>query len=333
MNGLAMKIVAPVCSVADAESVITAGADELYVGAMFDEWTCTFGDSDLLTRRQGRSAHIRTSRELASVVNIASQAGRPIALAINARYDAVQIRAVLDLVTLWEETGGAAVIVADIGLLLALAQRNSHMNRHLSLLAGAFNSLSVTFFAELGVSRVILPRDLTLGEVADLTAGSGNMEFEMVAMYQKCHFIDGMCGFHHATRLPSGVSAEFDYVAGPGTALPVVWAQDPEYEGHGCELPWRSLAGPVRWPRRDDLSSPNCAACQLPAMARSGIRYVKLAGRAYSSDMIVRAIRFLRSAMEAWQTGDDSSAQEDVRRLYSSTFGSACSCRDCYYNQ
>ena len=55
---------APVCSPEEAEEIISAGADELYCGAMFDEWVRAFGESDLISRRQGRRANVRDPGQL-----------------------------------------------------------------------------------------------------------------------------------------------------------------------------------------------------------------------------------------------------------------------------
>ena len=324
-----MKIVAPICSPSDADAAIAAGADELYVGAMFDGWAGIFGDADLLSRRQGRVAHVRHPKDLSAIARACAQAGRPVALTLNSRYSTVQEQMVLDLAARWEDMGGPTVIVADIGLLLALRQRNSRLRRHLSLLAGVFNRRTVEFFGSLGVRRVILPRDLAVSEVRVLTAAPGGVEFEMIGLYQKCPFIDGMCGFHHAVRVPAGVPAEFDVDFSGGS--PVVWSHDPDYEGHGCQLRWESPGGPVRFPLADDLSNPHCAACSLADLTQAGVGFLKMAGRGYPIDIVVRGIRFLRRAIEVSQALPPSAAQRELRRLYTDTFGQTCDRGRCYY--
>lgn len=328
-----MKILAPVCSVAEAEAAIAAGADELYIGVMFDPWVEQYGDADLLSRRQGRAAHLRSVSELSAVAGLGVANKHPVALALNARYTAGQIPALLEACGLWEEAGGSAIIVADIGLLLALKNRHSRLERHLSILAGVFNSQSVAFFEAIGVRRVVLPRELNVEEMAAITSRSSRLDFEVVTIYQKCRFIDGMCGFHHAPTLPSGVPAEFDYVSVPDSRVPIVWSADPGYEGHGCQLKWRCRGLPVELGCHNDFQAPPCAACLIPALQDARVTCLKIAGRGYGSEAIVRAIRFLRAAIHISATENPATAREHVRRTYADTFGASCRSLNCYYSR
>lgn len=328
----APRIVAPVCSVREAEQLMAAGADEFYCGAMLDEWVGVFGDADLLTRRQGRLSHFESRKELGTLLRLCADAGRPVALTLNARYSRVTEPTALALAEMWEQTGGEAVIVTDLGILLALRNRHPRLKLRLSLLAGAFNSASVAFFARLGISRAILPRDLTVKEIGDLIARFSRMEYEALVLNQKCQFIDGFCGFYHATRLPGDVPAAFNYEVPPDSAIPVVRSHDPDYEGHGCEIAWHTKFGPVRHVRHDDYHAPHCAACWLGGLWQAGVRYFKIAGRAYPTEILTRSVRFLREAIDISSAGDDSERTSDsVQRLYAQTFGEPCDPSRCYH--
>ncbi|RJQ56587.1 MAG: hypothetical protein C4521_00180 [Actinobacteria bacterium] len=317
------RIVAPVCSAAEAELALDAGADELYCGAMFDEWADVFGDSDLISRRQGRTAHVSSREEIAAVVEVATERGKPVALAANARYTRAQMALVLETIRLWEEVGGQSVLVTDLGVLLALNERGSALERHLSTLAGVFNSAAAAFFSKLGVCRIVLPRDMTLEEIRGLTSAAPKMQYEALAMYQKCEFIDGMCGFYHGTRIPSDTPAEFEYTELPGESGAVAYSPDPGYEGHGCQMRWLLAdGGVVRHLSGDDFGTPHCAACVLDELGAAGVGYFKIAGRSYPPESIARATRFLRAA-----SGDDNKA------LYAATFGRPCESRKCYYER
>ena len=328
----APSITAPACSLQEAQEVFAAGADEVYCGAMFDDWVAVFGDSDLLTRRQGRPAHVRRPDELAAIAKLARDTGRVATLTINARYSQHQESAVLELAEMWEEMGGQAVLVTDVGILVGLTERKSGLRRHLSTLAGVVNSRSAAFFADLGVSRIVIPRDLTLSEVSSLTASAPGMQYEALVMHQKCEFIDGMCGFYHGLRLPDDAPAVFDYTQHPGCSMPVVESHDPQYEGHGCQLCRRTENGTVRHLHRDDLSAPHCAACLLASLHRAGVRFFKIAGRSYPSDVIVRSIRFLREALNILASAEhDTAARQAIQRLYARTFAGPCDNTRCYY--
>ena len=327
-----LRIVAPVSSVEGARKIIEAGADELYVGAMFDEWSRTFGEADLLSRRQGRRAHLRQPDQLEALARLGSETGHPVCLTLNARYSRWQEQAVLDLAERWADMGGQAVIVTDLGIVLALAKRQSGLKQHLSLLAGTFNSRSAAFFAELGVARVVLPRHLTLAEIHSIVEAGPSIEYEALVMYQKCQFIDGMCGFYHGLRLPEDVPAEFDYAFVPGHDTPVVYSHDPLYEGHGCQLRWQTGRGAVLPLRRDDESTPHCGACAMAGLADAGVGFLKIAGRGYPTDMIVGSVRFLREAIRivCGSCGIEETT-ERIRMAYARTFQNPCDGSRCYY--
>jgi len=240
-----MRIAAPVTSPAEAEQVLDAGADELYFGLLLPEWTAVLEDADLWSRRQGQAAHAASLDDALAIAAAAAARGRTAALALNARYTRRQAGLVQDAAAAWEAGGGQAVIVSDLGLLAGLQRRDSRLRRHLSLLAGVYNARSVALFVSLGVCRVILPRDLTVAEIRNLTRAAPPVEYEALAIYQRCPFQDELCGFHHRPRLPPDEPAEFAYSVLPGRPLPVTLSGDPEYEGHGCQLPWRTPAGLV----------------------------------------------------------------------------------------
>ncbi len=322
------RLVVPVASPAEAQAAIEAGADELYCGAMLDGWERGFGDDDLLTRRQGRAAHLATEREMSEVAQRARAANRLAALALNGRYTAGQMKQVRELALLWEAVGGAAVIVADPGLLRALAREAPRLARHVSLLAGVFNSESARLFADLGAARIILPRDLSLDEMEALVAGGPRVEYEALALYQRCEFIDGLCGFRHALRLPPEVPCDFPYQGRGESAL--ASTLDPDYEGHGCELPFQAGSGPVRHLERNDPTRPHCAACQLSRLAAAGIRFFKLGGRGGPAEWVARGVAFLREA-EKMHAGARNDPAAGVRALYARAFGEACDGGRCYY--
>ena len=247
---------------------------------------------------------------------------------MNARYSLVQKPWVLGLIRQWEELGGRAVIVSDIGLLLALRDAGFGLDLHLSAITGVYNPASVHFFANLGVTRVVLPRDLAIEEIRTLVADSSPMRFEVLVINQRCQFMDGLCAFYHGIRLPSDVPTLFDYEFENESPQAAAWSYDPGYEGHGCQLFWQSDRGPVRLARQYDDSTPPCAACFLHQFQCIGVNYFKIAGRSYPVKSIVRAVRFLRSALDISSAGWNC---DEIRRLYATTFGKPCDGTSCYY--
>jgi collagenase-like PrtC family protease len=327
-----LKIAAPVSSAEEAEQAFRAGADEVYFGLLLPEWIAEFDDADLWTRRQGKPSHVGDFVEAAAIARVATAHGGLASLAMNARYSRLQIESVLQAIQRWETSGGQAVVIGDLGVLAALGARRTRLRCHLSLLAGVFNARSAAALAALGACRVILPRELTIREMKQLTRAAPPVEYEALALNQRCPFVDGMCGFHHRQMLPDGTPAEFDYRRLEPGRLPTTTSCDPAYEGHGCRLPWRTVLGPVSLPTCDDYHQPHCAACQVRELRHAGVTVLKIAGRGYPGEVIQRAVRFLRAAADR-SCGTDPAEHfcAGIRRLYRETFSTPCEPGRCYY--
>ena len=325
------RIVAPVCAADEIAPLAAAGADELYCGYLDRAWAERWGDSDSLTRRQGTRANVSDLDALCAVAQAARQAGVPAALALNRRYTEQQLPHLLALLRRWADAGGGAVIVADMGLLLALREPGSGsagLTVQLSLLAAVFNRAAARLFQRLGVSRVILPRSLTLAEMAQLHAACPDLELEAMALFDRCQFIDGLCGFYHATAHPPGTRQDMAYTR-DHRGRPVVQRWDVAYAGHGCQLPFVAGRRTVTHLDRGAGRAPHCAACQLGALRQAGIGFAKLGGRGMPVAQMEQAVGLMAAARD--DAGDDEAARQRARARYRQTFGVACDARRCYY--
>lgn len=112
-------------------------------------------------------ANLSTVADLKRLVEKAHQARVPVFLTLNApTYTSRQIPYLVELGKRLEgEVGVDALIVSDVGLIMALKDASVRIPLHISSLASAINSEAVRFFADLGASRVILPRSLSLAEI------------------------------------------------------------------------------------------------------------------------------------------------------------------------
>jgi collagenase-like PrtC family protease len=260
-----------------------------------------------------------------------------VALTLNVRYTNEQMPFVAQLAATWEEMGGDSIIVADPALMLLLQRKRSRLQIHASLLTNPFNSSTLAFLAGLGVSRVVLPRELSLQEsrtlVASARARGLALEFEMLVLNQRCPFIDGLCGFFHAVCLPKDVPAQFDYEVIKGSPFPVVWSSDSASVSHGCELRWKTDAGPIHFNGSTESRGPACAACFLLTLAEAGIFYFKIAGRGVPSPSVARDVSFIRAVM-ADASGRETNREDlsrNIRQRYAATFCRPCGPLDCYY--
>ncbi|MFA5630975.1 MAG: tRNA 5-hydroxyuridine modification protein YegQ [Porticoccaceae bacterium] len=86
-----------------------------------------------------------------------------------------------------------ALIMADPGLIMMVREKWPDMPVHLSVQANAVNYASVKFWGKQGVKRVILSRELSLEEVAEIRAECPDMELEVFVHGALCIAYSGRC--------------------------------------------------------------------------------------------------------------------------------------------
>src|SRR5512139_3965382 len=86
-----------------------------------------------------------------------------------------------------------ALIMSDPGLILMIRERWPEMPIHLSVQANTVNSASVRFWQQAGISRVILSRELSLDEIADIRQACPDMELEVFVHGALCVAYSGRC--------------------------------------------------------------------------------------------------------------------------------------------
>jgi len=86
-----------------------------------------------------------------------------------------------------------ALIMADPGLILMVRERWPEMPVHLSVQANTVNYADVRFWQRLGLTRVILSRELSLEEVAEIRQQCPDMELEVFVHGALCIAYSGRC--------------------------------------------------------------------------------------------------------------------------------------------
>ncbi len=86
-----------------------------------------------------------------------------------------------------------ALIMADPGLIMMVRETWPDMPIHLSVQANTVNYAAIRFWKQLGVSRVILSRELSLDEVAEIRQECPDMELEVFVHGALCIAYSGRC--------------------------------------------------------------------------------------------------------------------------------------------
>ncbi len=155
------------------------GADAVYAG--MPRYSLRVRNNDFLEAR------------LAQGIAEAHAQGRRFFVAANVMPHGAKLKTFIDDMRPVVEMGPDALIMADPGLIMLVREHWPEMPIHLSVQANTMNAASVRFWQSLGLSRVILSRELSLDEVAEIRDACPDMEIEVFVHGALCIAYSGRC--------------------------------------------------------------------------------------------------------------------------------------------
>ncbi len=310
----ALELVCPAGTPAALRVAVDAGADSVY---------CGFRDETNARNFPGLNF---SPEELAEAIAYAHRRGTRVLVAINTfpRAGAEQLwhRAV-DTAA---ELGADAVILADLGLLDYTARRHPRLRRHLSVQAAAANADAIGFYVEaFGVRRVVLPRVLTVEEIAAINAEVA-CETEVFVFGGLCVMAEGRCSL---SSYATGRSPNMNGVCSPASHVRF-YEEDGELVSRlgeftidrvpkGDPAPYPTLCkgcfavGGRRGHVFEDPVSLD-AATLIGGLAEAGVTAFKIEGRQRSRSYTKAVVSSFRRAADAYAAGRPIPAS-DLQRL------------------
>lgn len=313
-----MRIISPVDHLTETESLLRAGADELYGGFVPPEWREGYSLLASLNQRTFAAAQIATETELAEIIRLTHACGRHFALTLNAPfYSDAQLPLLVDYVDRMVALGVDGLILADLGLLRLLQGRYPAVELHASTMAHISNSGTLRFYAAQGIRRAILPRHLTVREMADIAAAVPEVRCDAFLLVGKCPNTEGLCTFHHVS--PDRIwPCEIPYEISPAEA------------GEPSPRLQAAMARQASWSRTDRRHG--CGLCAIPLLKAGGIDGLKLVGRGAPSTQKVSNILLAREFLTLVETEPDFNAyRRRAMAAHQKRFGAACHPNICYY--
>ncbi len=300
---MVMEIVCPAGTPAALRAAVKAGAHTIY---------CGFADETNARNFPGLNFDRAEMRE---GVAFAHQHGAKVLVAINtfprAGHEAIWHSAVADA----ETCGADAVILADAGLLAHTARHHPTLRRHLSVQAAAANADVINYYAEtFGVKRVVLPRVLSVPEIAAINAET-EVETEVFVFGGLCVMAEGRCSL---SSYATGKSPNMNGVCSPASHVEyreengVLDARLGGYIIHrvnkGEAAPYPTLckgcfsAGEKTGHLFEDPVSLN-AEKLIPQLQKAGVTALKIEGRQRSRSYVAQVVRNFRAAVDALDAG------------------------------
>lgn len=197
-----MNILVPLNHTAHLEEFLDAGATEFYIGFYDKEWEERFGTYSDINRLSGfRQSANRYSfeellEELLQLPKLVPTERVSIYVTLNASaYSKEQMSKLRSYLERLRQCGIRGVIVSNLEL--AMLAKEVGVPAIVSAIAGVYNAETVKVYQEFGATRVILPRDLSTKEIAQIIQQVPDMEYEIFLMRNGCIFSDSNClGFH-----------------------------------------------------------------------------------------------------------------------------------------
>lgn len=298
-----LELVCPAGTLPALKTAIDAGADAVYVG---------FRDQTNARNFPG----LNFSRgELAEALQYAHERGRKVFLAVNTYPPAGGFAPWQAAADDGARLGVDAVILADIGLLRYCAETHPGLRRHLSVQASAANPDAIEFYRrEFGVRRVVLPRVLSVGEIATLNS-QVSVETEVFAFGGMCVMAEGRCAL---SGYATGLSPNTHGVCSPASHVRYVARDDEllarlgdftidayrqgEPAGYPTLCKGRFVARGRPSHLFEDPTSLNAAA-MLPELAAAGVRALKIEGRQRGRAYVQQVTATFRRAIDLVATG------------------------------
>ncbi|MEY2632314.1 MAG: hypothetical protein RIR00_968 [Pseudomonadota bacterium] len=194
-----------------------------------------------------------------------------------------------------------ALIMADPGLIDLIRERWPEVPIHLSVQSNTVNWAAVRFWQKLGIRRIILSRELSLDEVAEIRQQCPDMELEVFIHGALCIAYSGRCllsGYFNHRDPNQGTctnSCRWDYKVHPGDSQP---------DGDVWLLEERQRPGELMPIEEDEhgtylLNSRDLRAIEhVQRLVEIGIDSLKIEGRTKSPYYAARTAQCYRQAID-----------------------------------
>lgn len=276
-----MNILVPLNDTAHLGEFLDAGATEFYMGFYDTAWEERFGTYHDINRLSGfrknanRYSFEELLEELTQIQKNVPAEKLSIYITLNASgYSGEQMKELRSYMEQLKEYGIRGVIVSNLELTMLAKQAN--VPAVISTIAGIYNAETVKIYQEYGASRVILPRDLSTEEIAQIIQQVPEMEYEIFLMRNGCIFSDSNClGFHRK---------ELCSVCGSLSQAQVNFQCPPSIE-HETRLNHTLYS--------HEFHEKACGLCGIYRFLQLGVSACKIVGRSEDYKAICQDIRYV----------------------------------------
>lgn len=273
------ELLAPAGNMEKLKMALLYGADAVYLGGK------AFG-----LRAFGGNF---TNEELQEAVNFAHKLGKKIYVTVNIFPHNSDIAKLPAYLTFLNEIKVDAILVADLGVFTLAKEYAPDVELHISTQANNTNWAAVNAWAELGASRVVLAREMSLEEIKEIWEKC-SVELEMFVHGAMCISYSGRCLMSNyltgrdANRGSCAQPCRWNYALveekRPGQYFPVLEDERGTYIFNSKDM---------------------CLLPYLPDVIASGVDSLKIEGRMKSVHYAASVVKAYREAIDSYFAAQD----------------------------
>ena len=269
------ELLAPAGSLDAFFAALENGADAVYCGLQ-----------EFSARAKAKNFSLA---ETARMSAFAHQEGRRLYVTLNTLLKESELPRMIEILAALEEMEADGIIIQDPGLWRLARRHFPGLPLHASTQMTIHNGAGVKMLEEMGFSRAVLARELSLAEIGQIRRQS-SIELEHFVHGALCFSVSGQCFFSSAI---SGMSGNRGRCAQP------------------CRRRYRLQEQPGYHFSTSDL----CALELLPQLIEAGVISFKIEGRMKSAEYVARVVAAYRLVLDAPANGRKQALQEAAEQL------------------
>ncbi len=316
-----MNILTPLNRFTDIDVLADAGANEFYIGFADQAWTDKFGMFETVNRCSAYGMNANSSKidDVPRFVKASHRRGASLYVVLNAQcYNDDQLKWMEYYIDRIAGAGADGVIVSTPEQVEIAKGRG--VKAVASTMCSVYNSDIAKYYRDLGVDRIILPRELSTEAIEKIINAVPDMEYEAFLMRNGCKHADSYClGLHggrfgglcfdQAQRKPEMIFAD-------AKNLPDEVFNSKEYNSYLYETVFHKNA---------------CGQCALYRLEKIGVTAAKIVGRMDDVNDIAATVRLTRNNLRIASKSDSEAAYLRRMEKPDNRFEFCASGMSCYY--
>lgn len=176
-----VELLLPAGNIEKLDYAINYGADAVYMGMV---------DFSLRTMRKG---DVITAENLKRAIDTAHSYNKKVYMTLNIYAYDEDLKNLHENIDIIKDAKPDALIVSDFGILNILKTKLPEIDIHISTQTNTLNSEAVKFWRDFGATRVILARELSIKQLAQIRKNVPDIELEVFVHGAQCVSLSGRC--------------------------------------------------------------------------------------------------------------------------------------------